>query len=99
MRVIFSPEAEQCLDYIDTWWRANRDKNPNLFDEEVQRVVALLAATPEMGHEYRVRGRVTVRRVLLKKTRHYLYYWVNEAVGVVEVVSIWGTPLKRGPPL
>jgi plasmid stabilization system protein ParE len=99
MRVVSSPEASECLDRIDAWWRAHRDKNPNLFDDEVQRVVALLPGSPYMGHVYRVRRGVAFRRVLLERTHHYLYYWVDEESPVIEVVSIWGTPIEGAPPL
>jgi hypothetical protein len=99
MKVEFSPEADEAHDTIDTWWRENRDKNPNLFDEEVKRVIELLPSSPEMGHVYKVRGGRKILRVLLSKTHHYLYYWVDEKRDLIEVIVIWGTPLKDGPPL
>lgn len=99
MKVIFSPEARVCLITINTWWRANRDKNPNLFDDEVERISELLASSPTMGHVYKVRGGVTILRVLLSKTKHYLYYWLDEDDDAIVVVSVWGNPLRDGPPL
>jgi len=99
MTIIYSPEARACLSTINTWWRANRNKNPNLFDDEVERVTGLLENSPEIGHVYKVRGGVTIHRVLLEKTRHYLYYWIDEDDGVIVVASVWGTPLGHGPPL
>ena len=35
MKVYFTPEAEEQVDEIDLWWRANRLKAPGLFAREL----------------------------------------------------------------
>lgn len=98
MSVRFSAEAHARFDAIQTWWRENRDKNPDLFDEEVAAAIQTLDGTPMAGEFYkRARGR-DVRRILLKKTRHHMYYWVDDA-GHVEVITIWGAQRRHGPKL
>ena len=77
---------------------SNRNKAPGLFDREVEEAVARLAATPMIGAFYAMsRGR-EVRRLLLKKTRHFLYYRVENS-GDVEVITIRGAQRRYGPKL
>ncbi|MEQ9318996.1 MAG: type II toxin-antitoxin system RelE/ParE family toxin [Polyangiaceae bacterium] len=98
MSVRFSDGAAARFDAIDAWWRENRDKAPGLFDKEVAAAIATLDAAPNAGAFYkRVRGR-EVRRLLLKKTRHYLYYRLDDD-GDVEVITIWGAQRRFGPRL
>ena len=98
MSVRFSNAADARFDAINDWWRDNRDKAPDLFDREVAEAVQRLAATPMIGVVYAMsRGR-EVRRLLLKKTRHFLYYRV-EHNGDVEVITIWGAQRRFGPKL
>jgi hypothetical protein len=40
-----------------------------------------------------------VRRFLLKRTSHHLYYVIDEERGVVRVAAIWGAARGSGPPL
>src|SRR5215467_12210849 len=67
--VITMPEADEQADRIDDWWRANRDKAPNLFREKLERAVQLLAIAPEAGVRYRRRGIPGLRRLVLPETR------------------------------
>lgn len=98
MSVRFSDEANARFDAIEQWWRENRDKNPDLFDEEVAAALQTLGTAPMAGEFHkRSRGR-EVCRILLKKTRHHMYYWVDDS-GDVEVISIWGAQRLHGPKL
>lgn len=99
MKVRFSPQANARFDAINSWWRSNRDKAPERFDQEVAEAIELLATSPKIGQLYRVTGDVEIRRVLLKKTRQHLYYRVDSERQLVEVVTIWGTVRGQGPPL
>jgi plasmid stabilization system protein ParE len=96
MKVRFSEQGFERVQFVDDWWRANRDKAPDLFDEELNRIVTLLPRTPNMGTRYAEIGGLVIRRVLLKKTRQYVYYWVDTDNDIIEIVSVWGT--KRGKP-
>jgi hypothetical protein len=42
MRVRLSPTARERFSFIDAWWRANRDRAPDLFARELTRVIELL---------------------------------------------------------
>jgi hypothetical protein len=59
----------------------------------------LLSRTPELGTPYVERDGVLVRRVLLRKTRHHVYYEIDRINGVVMILAVWGTPKGGEPPL
>jgi plasmid stabilization system protein ParE len=95
--VVVSPEAEEHIDAIDGWWRANRPAAPHLFIEELADAVAALEFAPEVGRRYphpEVKG---VRRLLLRATRHHVYY-VSTTDAVV-ILAIWGSVKGSGPDL
>ena len=97
LQVIVSPEAETHIDEIDRWWRANRQAAPSLFVEELAEAFALLRVAPGIGRRHphpEIRG---VRRVLLRATRHHVYY-VRTPHAVI-VLAIWGAVKGSGPDL
>jgi plasmid stabilization system protein ParE len=94
---IVSPEAEAQIHVIDAWWRANRRASPNLFVEELAAAFELLASAPEIGRRYPHPEVTGVRRLLLRATRHHVYY-VPTSTGVV-VLAVWGAVKGSGPDL
>ena len=47
--VIVAPEAEQQIQFIDAWWRENREAAPNLV-QELTAAITHIRAAPEAGH-------------------------------------------------
>lgn len=94
MKVEFTAPARRQVERIDTWWRANRDKAPDLFKHELSQAEEFLRTAPHLAKQYVTRGSRTIRYVVMSKTKVKLYFWVNEAAGVVRIVSAWGG--KRG---
>jgi plasmid stabilization system protein ParE len=97
--VVTMPEADEQAERIDGWWRENRDKAPNLFREELERALQLLAIAPEAGIRYRRRRIPGLRRLVLPETRHHVYYVHDEALDTVFVLAVWGAIKRRGPPI
>jgi len=91
--------ARRQVDRIDRWWREHRPAARDLFARELADARALIADMPEMGNPYAERQGVLVRRVLLARTHHHLYYEVDQKNEVVMILAIWGTQLGRGPRL
>lgn len=81
---------------IDAWWRQNRRAAPDLFAEELDRVLLLLEARPNLGTPYDA-GAKTVRRVLLRRSHYYLYF--VERTDMLHVVAVWSVYRGRGPKL
>src|SRR5262245_10648613 len=93
--VVLSPRAQSQLATIHDWWRENRPIAPTLFIDEFDALVAELLAGDFRGAKYAVDP--AARRVLLARCRYHVYYDVNEARGVVEIVAIWHASRGRRP--
>ena len=64
--------------------------------DELEAAYTLITDMPFAG-EAIVHSRIIgLRRILLARTQHYLYYVVSEDVAMVEVLSLWHT--SRGKP-
>ena len=72
--VILVDAAEEQLDEIVEWWRTHREASPTLVMDEFERCVSLLESSPDAGarfHRSRVPG---VRRLVMRRTKHHVYY-------------------------
>lgn len=91
-----TPLADLQILEIDAWWRENRDKAPDLFEEELALAFRILESAPGAGRKYpHPSGRV--RRLLLRSTRNHVYY--VERDDCVLVVAVWGAVKGAGPDL
>ncbi|MBL0218773.1 MAG: hypothetical protein IPQ07_33465 [Myxococcales bacterium] len=79
MKVRFAESARASIRYRHTWWRANRDKAPRLFIEELRDVVSKLRRDTDVARQhYSGQGEAAVWRLLMPKTRHHAYYTRDE---------------------
>ena len=95
--VRFVPAAIEQLEAADSWWRANRDKAPNLLGEEFEQAIDLLRDEPRLGAAYENDQLPDARRFLLKRTRFHIYYVVRHETLVV--VAVWSAISGYGPRL
>jgi len=95
----FAGPARLQAQRIDRWWRANRPSARDLFARELVEAMERIAATPEVGSPFCERQGLVVRRVLLSRTSHHLYYEIDRENGMATVLAVWGTPRGRGPKL
>ena len=72
--VILVAKAAQQLQEIDAWWRAHRPDAVTLVADEFERCVELLENTPALGAPFRKTSVFGVRRLVMKKTKHLVYY-------------------------
>ncbi|MBK9259119.1 MAG: type II toxin-antitoxin system RelE/ParE family toxin [Polyangiaceae bacterium] len=98
-RVIVTEMAREQVREISRWWKANRPQRPNLFREELAGARHLLLRIPNAGSRYRLSKYPNVRRLLLLRTRHHVYYVVNETQRLVTILAVWHTSREYGPPL
>ena len=80
---------------IDAWWQKNRSSAPDLFLEELSAAFDALRSVPLSGHVVRIRGIAGIRRILLRSTRHHVYYQVSAET--VTVLAVWSAVRGRGP--
>jgi plasmid stabilization system protein ParE len=99
MKIFLTPEAEEEIEYCDTWWRENRPATANLFARELAEAKALIVNVPNIGLLYTTIDGQPVLRVLMKKTGHHLYYAVEASLDRIVVYSVWGARKAHGPRL
>ncbi|HEY4641365.1 MAG TPA: type II toxin-antitoxin system RelE/ParE family toxin [Thermoanaerobaculia bacterium] len=86
--------AERQLAAAGAWWRRNRDKAPDAFDEEMQSALLYLSENLASSTSYRHARRSDVRRYLIERIRYHIYFRV---VGdTIQVLRIWHA--SRRPP-
>ena len=96
-RVEFSPEALQQARRISGWWHDHRPRAPALFLDELDAAVEQLATAPYSGVGYpraRIEG---MRRLLMPRTRHHVYYTVANEQELVRIHAVWSTSRRGGP--
>jgi hypothetical protein len=82
------------------WWRNNRPKAPNAFQEDLDHASALLAIQPAIGARARNATLVGVRRVHLSRIRYDLYYRVIDGPPkCVEILALWHSSRGTNPPV
>jgi plasmid stabilization system protein ParE len=93
-----TPRALADAKRMKTWWRRNRPKAPDLFDDELDVALERLVTTPNLGSVYEQdQVPIEVRRLLMPRTHNHVYYAI-EGQEIV-VLSVWGAPKGRGPKL
>jgi hypothetical protein len=83
---------EEQLHEIAAWWSEHREASPWLVLDEFDRCVSLLESTPDAGarfHRSRVPG---LRRLVMRRTKHHLYYLHDERNAVVYIIAVWAHP-------
>jgi hypothetical protein len=88
VKVIFTEQAYRQAVERRTWWRKHRT-HKKAFTEELREARRLLRDAPKLAVHGMREGR-EVRRLNLSRIHCYLYYTINEAEGVVEIVALWG---------
>jgi plasmid stabilization system protein ParE len=96
--VVVVDQAGKDLAQIHTWWVENRRSAPELFLLEFERCISLIGIAPEAGSRFRRTHVLGVRRLVLKRTRHLVYYVYDRTHDVAYVIAVWGAP-KEGDPV
>ena len=96
LSVTTTPEADAQIRRIDDWWRENRPAAPNLFFDELTSAFDLIAHAPNLGRLYRRSPIVGTRRILLRGSRHHVYYVASERA--VRILAVWHGERGTGPP-
>jgi plasmid stabilization system protein ParE len=95
--LVVTAAAEHQIRAASEWWYEHRESAPGLFGSELRRAFELIVQYPEAAPTARHPELPGVRRVLLPRTRFYLYYRV--APGGVEVLALWHTSRGESPRL
>ena len=99
MNFLISKRARRQIEKIQAWWFENRPAARALFLDELAQAEYLLRGNPTLGLVYAAHKSGVVRRVLLTRTRHHLYYRYRLDREELMVLAVWGAPRERGPKL
>ncbi len=97
VRVGLARRAARQAREIDSWWRENRPAAASLFSEELAAAFVAIEGAPQLGQQVQHATAPDVRRVLLRATRHHVYYVF--AGEVVRVLAVWSCLRGSGPDL
>ncbi len=97
MKLVVAPEAAAQILARKQWWRANRPKAPERFDEELAAALTAIRERPESFPVFWARAGRTVRRYLLVKTRCHLYFEILRETSEVWVTAARGAVQRRPP--
>lgn len=95
-RVSFTLTAQQHVTREKAWWLANRD-HPEVFAEELQQAIKVVAMLPGAGTPYAGSPISGVRRVYLRRVALHLYYTFDDDAVIIR--ALWGARRERGPQL
>ena len=99
MNVFVLKRAAGFIERTEAWWKANRDKAPDVFRVELRDALKMLSASPKAGAVYRQTKTKTYRRWLLPKSQQHIYYVVDERRDRLVVHVVWGAARGRPPAL
>lgn len=99
MKFIISKRARSHIEKIQAYWAEHRTSAPALFLDELAGAESRLRADPTLGLVYTAHKSGVVRRVLLTRTHHHLYYRYLPNRDELTVLAVWGAPRERGPKL
>ena len=96
-RVELSPEALEQAQAIRAWWLENRPEAPDLFVDELGAAIRKLGILPRGGARYEATTLREMRRLMMPRTRHHVYYTVDDNSRLVRIHAIWHTSRGHGP--
>jgi plasmid stabilization system protein ParE len=99
VKVELAEPARRQAEKIEAWWAENRSAAPSLFAREFRDALEHIRQNPGLGTSWPTEKRPDLRRVLMPRTRHHVYFRVDVPKQVVQVLAVWGTPRGRGPRL
>ena len=87
--IVFTARAMKQTQAAVVWWRRNRPLAPGLLEEELRKVLALIAESSTVGANARDQRLKGLRRVFLRRSRYYVFYQVSSGGQQIEVVALW----------
>jgi plasmid stabilization system protein ParE len=98
-RVELSAQARAQIAAINLWWAENRQAAPTLVAAEFETAIDQLSASPESGRLHSRSKHMSLRKVLMPRTRYHLYYQVDAANRLVTILAVWHVVRGQGPAL
>ena len=87
--------AKREIEKAAKWWAENRLAAPGAVRKDVEDALKIVVEHPAIGTKVETGRSPQVRRFLLNRTSHFMYYRVRRAE--LEVLSVWHTSREHGP--
>ncbi len=84
------------LEHLAQWWAENRTAAPGKVRLDLEGVLFVITRHPGLGHKVETGRPIQVRRYLMSRTQHGLYFRVKG--NILEVLSVWLTSREGGGP-
>lgn len=97
MKVRYTQAATAEVRRLRNWWKKNRPAAPMMLSNELREARKDLARNPRIGTMWKERDGKRVYRLLLERTKNWVYYEVDDASKTVLIVAVWGAPRGRQP--
>ena len=98
MKAYISKRAARAADQIDDRWRDRADY-PTTFAREFLEAVEQLEANGGLGSAFPTSKHPALKRVLLPKSHCHLYFEVDAAKQVIQILHVWDGRRRRPPKL
>jgi plasmid stabilization system protein ParE len=98
-RIRVAPQAAAQIRAAASWWRKNRTKAPEAFDDELERGFELSSQLPFAGETVSHPKLAGIRRILLGRVRYHLYYHLPDEADTVDILALWHTSRGSAPDL
>jgi hypothetical protein len=98
VRLRITARAARQVREADAWWREHR-ADARGFIDEFSHAIDLLTELPDLGAVYLPKAAFGVRRLLLAKSEHYLYYLRDRERHTLRILALWSCYRGRMPPL
>lgn len=97
LEYVIKARAKREIERLAEWWSINRTAAPGAVRLDVEGVLFVVTQHPGLGNMVENGRRIQVRRYLMSRTQHWLYFRVKN--NVVEVLSVWSTIRGKDPKL
>ena len=92
---VIKARAVRELERLAQWWVENRTAAPGAVRLDLEGVLFVITRHPSLGQKVETGRPIQVRRYLMSRTQHWLYFRVKSSV--VEVLSVWSTSRGNDP--
>jgi plasmid stabilization system protein ParE len=100
VKIRFTRRGRQRANEADAGWQQHHPQAPDLFLDEFQKALGLLAENPGLGAVYEMDPtQKNVRRFLMQQTGYYLYYRYTPGRSYISLLSVWSARRGAGPKL
>jgi hypothetical protein len=95
VNLVYAEEAERLIAHENAQWTAYAEY-PLLFEQELDEAIEEIQKQPYRP-VYATSPRGKIRRILMPKTAHHVYFLYSPETETIEIVSLSGGKKKEGP--